>query len=130
MEASNILRRLSDWWAARRPKPLNQLLAVEYDEAEVRVRVLERLQPDWNQSFRWCDVARVCFKDAGLYSSDVILVELAGRERPVTVLIEARGGDEFFGALTARGLFPEEVWRKAIRETGGATHCWPPRSAG
>ena len=130
MGAADILRRLSAWWTSRRPKPLNELLAVEYDETEVRVRVLERLQPDWNQSFRWSDVVRVCFKDAGLYSSDVILVEVAGRECPVTVLTEARGGDEFFGALTDRGLFPEDVWRKAIRETGGAMHCWPPQNAG
>jgi len=127
---SVLFRQIAVWWAARRPKPLNELLAVEFDDVEVRVRVLERLEADWNQSFRWAEVVRVCFQDAGLYSSDVVIVEIAGRERPVAVLTEAKGGNEFFGALTERGLFPEAVWRKAIGETGGATHCWPPQSAG
>lgn len=125
-----LLRKIAGWWAARRPKPLSQLLAVEFDDVEVRVRVLDRLEADWNQSFRWAEVVRVCFKDAGLYSSDVVFVEIKGRERPVAVLTEATGGNEFFGALTERGLFPEAVWRKAIGETGGATHCWPPQNAG
>lgn len=123
-------RKIFEWWAARRPKPLHQLLAVEFDHVEVRVRVLERLEPDWNQSFRWSEVVRVCFKDAGLYSSDVVFVEVAGQAQPVAVLAEARGGNEFFGALADRGLFPVEAWRKAIGETGGATHCWPPQNAG
>lgn len=125
-----LLRKIAKWWAARRPKPLNQLLAVEFDEVEVRVRVLERLEADWNQSFRWSEVVRVCFKDAGLYSSDVVFVEIAGRDRPVAVLTESEGGNEFLGALTERNLFPEAIWRKAIGETGGATHCWPPQNSG
>ena len=121
-----FLRRLYEWWLSQRPKSYDQLLAVEFDDVEVRVRVIERLDPEWNQSFRWADVVRVCFKDEGLYSSDVILVELKDCEKRVAVLSEAKGGNEFFGALTERGLFPEEVWRKAIGETGGAIHCWPP----
>jgi len=28
--------------------------------------------------------------------------------------------------LTERGDFPEAVWRRALSEAGGATHCWPP----
>lgn len=124
-----LLERLSQWWSARRPKPYEQLLAVEFDEAEVRVRVLDRLEPEWNQSFQWSDVVRVCFKDEGLYASDVIFVELKACEKRVVVLSEAKGGPEFFGALTDRGLLPQEVWRKAMGETGGAKHCWPPEDA-
>jgi hypothetical protein len=126
---NSLARNVIEWWSRRRPKPLDQLLIVEWDDEQVDVRVLERLEADWNQSFKWSDVVRVCFKDAGIYSSDVLLIEVAGRERPVVVPTEAKGGSELFGALAGRGLFPEDVWRKAIGETGGATHCWPPRNA-
>jgi len=67
----------------------------------------------------------VCFKDEGLSRSDIVFLTIRGREQPVAVLMEARGGSAFFGALTERGLFPEEVWRKAMGETSGALHCWP-----
>jgi hypothetical protein len=122
-----ILARLSSWWKARRPKPLDQLLYVEFDEDEVRVRALGQMDATWNQSFRWEDIERVCFTDEGLYSSDRISVELKSNLKTVVILTEALGGTEFFGALTERGYFPQEVWRRAIGETGGATHCWPPR---
>jgi hypothetical protein len=124
-----FLRKLYEWWLSKRSKSYDQLLVVEFDDVEVRVRVLERLGTEWNQSFRWADVVRVCFQDGGLYSSDVILVELKDCEKRVAVLSEAKGGNEFLGVLTQRGLFPEEVWRKAIGETGGAIHCWPPQNA-
>jgi hypothetical protein len=82
---------------------------------------------DGNQSFRWEQIERVCFTDEGLYSSDRISIELKGGLKPVVVLTEALGGNEFFGALTERGYFPQEVCRRAMGETGGATHCWPPQ---
>ena len=125
-----IFRNIAAWLSARRPRPLDQLLKVEYDDIEVRVRVLDRLEPDWNQSFKWSDVVRVCFHDAGLYSSDVIIIEIADRARPVAILTEAHGGGDFFNALSARGFFPDEVWRNAFGDTSGGEHCWPPRALG
>jgi len=125
----SLLARLHSWWIARRPKPLNQLLSVEFDDREVRVIVLERLDAEWNQNFRWADIKRVCFKDEGLYSSDRIFIELEGRQSPAVVLTEARGGTTFFGALCERGYFPEEVLRQALGETEGASYCWPPKSS-
>mgnify|MGYP003704657353 CR=1 FL=1 len=106
-------------------KPLSELLAVEFDDQEVRVRVIEKLEPAWNQSFKWSEVERVCFKDEGMSGSDILFISLKGRPQPVAVLTEAKGGSEFFGQLTERGLFPEEVWRKAIAATDGGMHCWP-----
>lgn len=120
-----IFRRLGTWWRARR-RPLSERLAVRFDEAGVRVVVLGGLDAEWNQSFLWADIQRVCFMDQGLYASDCILVSLNGREKPAVVLTEAQGGSEFLGALTTRGYFPEEVWRRAMGETGGGMHCWPP----
>jgi hypothetical protein len=121
-----MMKRLRAWWSSRRPKPLSELLAVEFDAEGARVMVIDRLEPSWNQSFRWTDVKRVCFKDEGLFNSDTVIIELASQARPVIVLTEARGGSAFFGELTTRGLFPEQVWRKALGDTSGGTHCWPP----
>lgn len=120
-----LSQRLSAWWNARKPLPLNKQLAVEFDSEIVRVRALERREANWEQSFRWEDIVRVCFKDGGIYSSDILFIDLQGRPKPAIVLTEAQGGNEFFGALCGRGLFPEHIMRAAIRETGGGMHCWP-----
>ncbi|WKE64034.1 hypothetical protein PVT67_10010 [Gallaecimonas kandeliae] len=122
-----ILETLRAWWESRKPRPLNELLAVEFDERTVHVKVLARLESGWNQSFQWSDVERVCFKDGGMTSSDILFIYVKGRDEPVPVLLEAQGGSQFLGALTKRALFPEHVWRKAMGETDGALHCWPPR---
>ena len=114
-----------EWWN-RRGRTLKDLLTVEYDEQDVRVRVIDRLDLHFNQTFRWNDVVRVCFQDGGMSSSDILFIELRGRERPAIVLTEANGGEVFFGELCDRGLFPEKVWRRATGETSGGTHCWPP----
>ena len=120
------LKSIKAWFLSRRPKPFSELLSVQFDDDRVKVLVLERLDPALNQDFAWADISRVCFKDEGLNSSDSIIIQLNGRERLVVLLSEVKGGSEFFGALTERGYFPEEVWRRAIGETGGSIHCWPP----
>ncbi len=64
--------------------------------------------------------------DEGPYSSDLLLIHLTGRDQPAVVPTEAEGGEEFFTALSERGYFPQEVWRRAMTETNGRMHCWPP----
>ena len=120
-----MLESLKSWWNSRLRRPLRELLAVEFDDTEVRVRVLADLEPEWNQSFRWCDIKRVCFEAGGLLSPDVVYVSLRDRQKPVVVPTTARGGHEFFGAVCDRGYFPERVWRGAIGDTSGGLHCWP-----
>jgi hypothetical protein len=68
----------------------------------------------------------VCFADGGMLSSDLVYVSLNDREKPAVVPTEARGGPAFFGALAERGYFPEHVWRRAVGDTSGGLHCWPP----
>lgn len=121
-----ILGKLRDWLQSRKRKPLNQLLSISFDEVTVRVVVLAELDAGWNQSFRWSDVERVCFKDEGLYASDLILIQQIGRDKPIVVPTEADGATEFLGALTVRGYFPEQLWKDAVGETNGGLHCWPP----
>ena len=121
-----LLEKCVSWLRSRKPKSWSEKLSVQFDEREVKVVVLDRLEPAWNQTFLWADIKQVCFMDGGLHSSDVILVHLHGRSQPAAVLTEASGGAAFLGALTERGYFPEEVWRRAMGETGGAMHCWPP----
>ena len=119
------LQRLRAWWDARKPLPLNKQLAVEFDNESVRVRVLERMEKDWEQCFRWEDIVRVCFKDGGIYGSDILFIDLRNTSKPAIVLTESLGGNEFFGALCGKGFFPDHVMRAAIGETGGGMHCWP-----
>ena len=127
----SLLARLKRWRNLRGPRKLDQLLSVEFDDETVTVRVVERMDPEFNQTFRWEDIIRVCVKDGGMDASDIIYIDLRGHSKPAIVLTEAAGGSQFFGALCDRKFLPEEVWRRAMGETGGAMHCWPPeRGAG
>lgn len=66
-----MLKNLKAWWRSRSRKPLEEVLVVEFDDAEVWVSILTDLDPEWNQTFRWSNITRVCFKDGGMSSSDV-----------------------------------------------------------
>ncbi|QNA89714.1 hypothetical protein G4G28_16765 [Massilia sp. Dwa41.01b] len=123
------LARLQAWWNARRPRRLDELIAVEFDANEARVIALDTAQAEWTQRFGWRDISRVCFQDEGIYASDILVIELGEGRRPVIVPMEARGADALLARLIGRGHFPEQTWRAAMGETGGAVHCWPPRDA-
>ena len=124
-----MLETLKAWFASRPRVRLADVLAVDFDDAEVRVRVVSDLEPEWNQTFRWGDITRVCFKDGGMLSSDLVYVSLGDRPKPAVVPTEARGGHEFFGAVCERGYFPEHIWRRALGDTSGGLHCWPPANS-
>ena len=119
-----MLHRFKSWLTSRKPKPLSELLAVEFDDAGGRVLGVEELDPEWNQEFTWDRVRRVCFKDGGMLSSDIVYLSLVHPEQVVAVPTEARGGAEFFGQICERGLLPEAIWRKAVGDTSGGLHCW------
>jgi hypothetical protein len=121
-----MLKGLKAWWNSPARKALVDVLVVEFDDAEVRVSVLADLEAEWNQTFQWRNITRVCFEDGGMTSSDVVYVSLNDRQKPAVVPTDARGGHDFFGALCDRGYFPESVWRRAVGDTGGGLHCWPP----
>ena len=108
------------------PKRMLEQLSVEFDHVHVRVVETQDASGDWNQQFAWEDIIRVCFVDGGVDDSDSLFFTLRGQEKPRVIPTEASGGPELFGAVVDRGLFPEDVWRKAISETSGRTHCWPP----
>lgn len=120
-----MLEKIKQWWRSRQPKPLSELLTVEFDDLGVRVRVIGDIDPEWNQEFSWSRIRRVCFKDGGLFSSDLVYVSLVEPEKVAVIPTEASGGAAFFGTLCERGLFPEEVWRRAVGDTSGGLHCWP-----
>ena len=120
---ANLVRQ---WWQARRPKRADEMLVVTFDEHEIQIRALEGMSPEWNQSLSWSNIKRVCWKDGGIYSSDMVYIS---RVEPDSVFVfptEARGGDELFGALCERGFFPEHLWRQALGSTNGGMYCWPP----
>lgn len=124
-----MFRAIKEWLKAKKSKPLSELLEVRFDEETIQVIVLDELEEEWNQEFRWNDILSVCFQDGGLYSSDVLYFEVQGREKPCMILTEAKGAEEFFGKLTETDeLFPEEIWREALGSTDGGMYCWPPKN--
>ena len=121
-----LVSKFKAWWSTKQRLPLDQMLCVEFDEDGVRICVLARLEQSWNQAFGWNEVTRVCFKANGVFGSDSIFVQLRHRDIPVVVPIDASGGSAFCGTLCERGFFPGEIWRKAVGDISGGSHCWPP----
>jgi hypothetical protein len=107
--------------------PTRQRFAVEFDDADIRMRVLAYADASWNQQCRWSDIVRVCFRDGGLHFTDRLYLELRDRAQPIEILLEAKGGDELLQELGRRGLFPQPVFGEAVRSTDGGMYCWPPR---
>jgi hypothetical protein len=121
-----LIEKVRSWWAVWRPKNISKSLSVDWDDTIVTVRVLDNLDTDWNQEFKWSDITRVCFKDEGIPASDILFLEIRGQDQPATVLTEARRGTEFFAELVKRGFFPDGVLQKAITSSTGGLYCWPP----
>jgi hypothetical protein len=111
-------------WLHRLRTP--RLISVSYDATDVRVVAEHPADPRWNQSFCWSNIRRVCFKDGGMFASDIIYISLKHPDSVMVIPTQAKGGPEFFGALCDRGLFPEVIWRKAVGDSSGGMHCWPP----
>ena len=124
----DLLSELKNWFASRKPRPLTQWFHVEFDESQVIMRAAPPGKQSWDQSFPWSSVTRVCFKDEGALASDGIYVFTSLRPESFVVPTEADGGDAFFQALVARGLFPGDPAGKAITSTDGGLYCWPPET--
>src|SRR5436190_2209949 len=70
-----LSEHLGKLWKAIRGKPSHELLSVEFDESEIRVRAIDdSVDPGWNQTLRWSNIKRVCWKDGGMSSSDLIYI--------------------------------------------------------
>ena len=76
----------------------------------------ESVEPEWNQTVAWSNIKRVCWKDGGMMSSDIIYVTQIEPDCVVVVPTEARGGSEFFGQLCERS----QLVRGPVRKTGAA----------
>jgi len=120
-----MLARLRSWLKIPKAKPIDELFEITFDDSIIKIRVSEELESASNQEIDWARIRRVCFKDGGMLSSDILYLSLDGPEQVVAVPTEAKGGSEFFGAICERGLLPEPVWRRAVGDTSGGLHCWP-----
>jgi hypothetical protein len=63
---------------------------VEWDDKSVWVRVLDQLPSFWNQDFLWRDITRVCFKDEGVSSSDILFLEVRDRGTVAAFWVESQ----------------------------------------
>jgi hypothetical protein len=124
-----LLARLKAWYAERLPPPLSEMMTITCDDAGVRCEVKPPMSPGYACAFAWTDVRRVCFQDEGAYASDIVFVEITGRDEPALLYTEAAGGEALLGHFLERGLFPADLFAKTIRSTDGGLYCWPPRGA-
>jgi hypothetical protein len=108
-----------------RPRAWWDLFDVTFDDTGVVIRESHwwRRRVD-ERRFHWANIRSVCFKDCGL-SSDVFLIYTSEREEAFMVPTEAHGGLAFWQALSARGLFPEEISQAAVKATDGGSYWWP-----
>lgn len=77
-------------------------------------------------TFAWRSVFRICFKDSGPLTSDLIYVVTREPGSTLVVPLEVDGGGEFWRHLPARGLFPVWLHEQATLSTDGGLYCWPP----
>jgi hypothetical protein len=110
-----VLENVKSWWNSRQRRPVDELLAVEFDDTEVRVRVLADVDDQWNQSFRWSNIIRVCFEAGGLLSSDVVYVSLNDREKPAQPRLAAAMNSSAQSATVAIFRSAYGAMRSAIR---------------
>ena len=62
-----------------------------------------------------------------MFRSDIVFLEIDGRDKPVYILTEAQQAPEFIAQLVGRGLFPQNIFKEAVTSSDGGMYCWPPR---
>lgn len=122
----NLIRRIKNWFDARKPQPLEKWFKVELSKEIVAMKVSPPGKNSWEQSFAWSSIIKVCFKDEGLNASDAYYIFTTNRPESFVIPVEASGGLEFGEELRRRGLFPDEISIKSAFSTDGGFYCWPP----
>jgi hypothetical protein len=121
----NVLSKLKNFFARRRPRPVSDWFAVSFDDRAVHMRAEPHGAAAWSQSFEWDKIIRVCFKAEDLLMSDGIYVFTSERPESYVIPTEAQGGQEFWSEILRRKLFDAELAIQAATSTGGL-YCWPP----
>jgi hypothetical protein len=80
--------------------------SVTFDDERVMISAEPPGQARWEQSFRWSEVIRVCFRPEGVLASDGIYV--------------------FTSQVRDLGLFPHDLAITAATLPEGTSVCWPP----
>jgi hypothetical protein len=107
------MMKLSDWYH------------VSFDEASIRRRAEPPEQEPWEDSLRWADIVRVCFKTNDLFRSDEIYLFTNQRPESYLVPTEAEGATELLEEIVRRKLFDAEMLIAAA-QTNDELFCWPP----
>lgn len=120
-----VILRARLWRALTPVAPLRNWFNVTFDEDRVTMAASPPGREPWEQSFRWSEVERICFKSEGALASDGIYIFTTQRPESFAVPTEATGGPEFWAKIIERGLVPPEYAIKTATLTGGEMLCWP-----
>ena len=123
------MRRLRDWFRKRQTPSdsagVTSWFRVTWDAEQVHLDVEPPGHSEWEASFPWSSVSRVCFKAEGLEASDGIYVFTTLRPESFAIPTEASGGAALWNEIVKRGLFSAALAVAAASAVDGI-FCWPP----
>ena len=121
----SLLEKIKSLFSGHIETPkLSEWFVVTYDDEQIHLQVDPPGRSAWEQSIRWQDITRVCFKAEGLYLSDGIYLFTDRRPESYVIPVEANGGAELWQEILRRGLFDPELAVKAMSAEEGL-FCWP-----
>lgn len=112
----------------RRRRPvlsLDKWFLVRFDDERVTLSARPPDGPPWEQSFKWSEVTRVCYKAEGALASDGVYVFTTQRPESFVIPVEAAGGAECWAEIVRRGLFPSSLAIKVASSSEEQLKCWP-----
>ncbi|PJZ70874.1 hypothetical protein CH373_06310 [Leptospira perolatii] len=105
---------------------LSEWYFVTFDSSQVHRRVQPPGGDQWEDSFAWSEIIRVCYEPSeDFMTSDTIYIFTGTRQESYTIPSEANGAQEFWGEILHRGLFDAETSINISMGRSGFS-CWPP----
>ena len=105
--------------------PINEWYHVSFDDELVYIKIDIPGREEINDSLRWSEIIRICFKTGDFLSSDEILIFIKSRPESYLIPTEADGAPGLWGEIIKRRFFDAELAIKAVSASDGEVFCWP-----